>query len=117
MATLFNFPDIDIYLLYYLDIQSIMRLAMVTKDNLIFNLNFVIQLRQIKKQSIVDIINYSCSYNYLSLIIWIHESVNEFKYEKWAINYAAAHGNIDVLEWFDKSSYKILYDKNAINWG
>lgn len=91
--------DIDAYLLYYLDFESIMHLTCVSKDQYAFitNLSFIQELKLLKEKHIINIYNiieHASYYNYITLINWIDESINEFIYDD------------DAL---DRSSYKIMY--------
>ena len=123
MTTICNFPDIDIYLLYYLDIKSVIRLSAISKDQhtLLSNLDFIRELHLLKNTlgtQQKNTINYASQYNFISILQWMHDSSNEFLYTDNAIDFAALHGHVSVLNWFDKMSdiYEFKYSKYAINW-
>ena len=139
MNTICNFPDINIYLLYYLNITNIMKLTMISKSQnaLLLELDFVKELLLLKKPVLhipkytietdvygtyirenkntdLDycIVDEAAKNNYLSVIIWMHESINNFNYTEKAIN---ATSSIAVLNWFKDSGLKFKYDKTAVN--
>ena len=118
MNTICNFPDIDIYLLYYLDIKSMMRLMSTSQNqyNLLSGLEFIKELKSLKDFEKIHIINYAAKYNYLSLIIWIDKSINNFDYNAHAITMASEYANIRILDWFDKSDHEFKYNESAINY-
>lgn len=116
--TICNFPDLDVYLLYYLDIKTIFQLMLISKNqyNLLSKQDFIQQLCLLKRKNIkiFEIIEYACKYNYLELIKWIDASVNEFLYDPWAINAAALLSNISILDWFKNSNHIFIYTKTTI---
>ena len=119
MTTICGIADIDIYLLYYLDISSVLHLTIISKDqyNTLTNLDFIRELRLLNHKYLITIFNiiyYASLHNYIALMDWINESVNEFRYDETAIANAAANSNISVLNWFDKSNYKFKYNANTI---
>ena len=125
MNTICKLADIDIYLLYFIDIKTVIRLLTISKDqnNLIINLDFAKEICALMqkygyKYGYKKIIDISAAHNYISLIKWISESFleeNEFQYTQNAIDNAAACGHIDVLDWFANSKYKFKYSTNAID--
>ena len=117
MNTICKLADIDTYLLYYLDIKTVISLTTISKDqfNHMTNLDFIKQLRiLVQKYGYENIIDNTATHNYISLIKWISYSINKFKYTSVAIDYAAKNRHIEVLEWFANSKYKFKYTKNAI---
>ena len=101
MNTICPIPDIDTYLLYYLDIKTIMRLTTISKDQHIL-LSNITPIKEIKLinlsvnanhlNNISNLIYFAAYHGYLSLIQWIHESKHLFKYDKHAVNAAAGNG-------------------------
>lgn len=108
--------ELDIELLYYLDIESVINVCCISKFeyNIISDLDFYKQLLSLKTKSIDNIIYAAAQHNYVSLIEWISKSINKFHYSSNIIDNACKHGNIDVLEWFAKSNYKFEYTEHAI---
>ena len=83
MNTICKFGDIDTYLLYYVDIKKILELTTISKDQntFMFNLDFIKQLRiLVQKYRYKNIIDNAAKHNYISLINWIANSINKFKY-------------------------------------
>ena len=118
MNTICKLADIDIYLLYYLDIKTVLAVTEISKEQntLMINLDFVKQLRTlVQKHGYKNIIVKAVKYNYISLIIWVSDSINKFKYSSDAINSAAENGHINILDWFANSRYKFKYSKYAID--
>ena len=121
MNTICKFVDIDTYLLYFIDIKTVISLITISKDqyNHMINLDFVKQLCSlVQKHECINIIDNAAFYNYLSLIKWISESSvweNEFKYSSYAIAYAADKGYVDILQWFAKSKHEFKYTAYAID--
>ena len=128
MNTICKFADIDIYLLYYLDIKTIIRLSTISKDQhtLINSLDFINEIYSLEPGKIDkteegriipfydEIIDEASSHNYISLIKWIDASVNKFIYSRKAIDNASTNGHINILDWFDKSPHEFKYSKYGI---
>lgn len=130
MNTICNFPDIDIYLLLFLDLKNTIVVSLISKAQyaLISELDHIKQLynlrcdhKYIYNSAVThydadpmhipgfNIIDQAARYNYMALIQHIHDSVTIFDYTCHAIDYATQYGNIAVLEWFDKSAYQFIY--------
>ena len=113
--------DIDIYLLYYLDLQSLLPITLLCKSQytLLSDQAFIKELRSLKqkhkKVNVDNIISHAIRYNYIAIINWIHQSRNRFNYGCHAIYKACRYGNIEVLEWFDKSHYIFKYNNTTID--
>ena len=120
MSTICNFSDVDIYILYYLDIGSILKLnTLSTKQNiLISNQQFVKEIRQLKQKykniNKNNIIDYACKKNYISILEWVHNSINDFRYTVYSIIWASGNGYMSILEWLYKSGYEIKYSDTVI---
>ena len=141
-----SIPDIDIYMLYFLDIKSIMRLATISKDQYVLISNLVFIKDWCKIHCVHNVIDIAAGFGLISIIKWIDESTNdfiysseaidtaskngyvwilewfnnsgyEFKYTCYAIDWACLYGHISILDWFDKSKYEFKYSKGAIDWG
>ena len=117
--TICGIPDIDIYLLSYLDIVTIGNLISVSRDySIVENTDFYRELRLLKQYHedilVGDIVDYACKYNFLTLIKWIYKSANDFDYSKNAISMAASNGHIRIFNWFI-SICGFIYDNKAIN--
>ena len=121
MTTICGLSDIDIYMLYYLDIKSVLNLATVSKDYnvLITNLDFIKDVYLLKSKCVNinkgNIVYYASQFNCISLLQWLYDSANEFIYTCSAIDSAASRGNIDVLIWFDKFVHDFKYSQSGIN--
>ena len=101
MNTICKIADIDIYLLYYLDIKTILKLLLLSiqQNTLMKNLEFIKQLRIIvQKYGHNNIVDTAARYNYISLMQWLSESINEFKYSSNAIDKAAVNGARERLQ-------------------
>lgn len=111
--------DLDIEILYYLDIESIIHLSLITKYQykLISNLGFIKELLSLKYPGIKSLVlvDIAASNNCLLLLEWLSNSVNSFRYTVNAIDEASRKGHIGVLEWFKKSGYKMNYTYEAID--
>lgn len=131
MNTICNLPDIDIYLLLFLDIKRIMILNIISKNQnaLISELDFIKELRILRSDSKtvyeyllrnkefnygIYLVDYVVKYNHVALLQYIHDSSMNFVYSSCAINFAAEYGNIRILKWFYKYKYEFIW-KDAIN--
>ena len=116
-------PDIDIYLLYYLDLQSLLPITLLCKrqNGLLSDQVFIKELRLLKqkhkKVNANNIISYASRYNYIAIINWVHKSKNKFNYEVYALYKACQYGNIQVLDWFDKYNYMTIDKSEASKYG
>ena len=114
MNTLLNHADVDTYLLYFLDIKTIINISILSKNQnlLLKNTKSINELLLILINNhtldIPYIINCASAKNYINLLEWIHESINKFLYSEITINVAAKNAHIDILQFFH-SNYKI-YD-------
>ena len=133
MNTICNFPDIDIYLLLFLDLKNIIVVSIISKAQyaLVTKLDYIKELYQIRNiepniynkilrnSNIIDtefnIIDYAAGCNYIALIRYFNESISSFVYTRGAINNACKNGHIEILEWFDKSKYDFIYALSSIN--
>ena len=130
MNTICNFPDIDVYLLLFLDLKNIIVLSLISKNQntLISDLDYIKELYKLRhnhptsynygvrnydsKRMYIGcncIIDMAAKYNYMVLIRHIHNSVTKFEYTYLTIHYATQYGNIEVLQWFDKYGYEFIY--------
>ena len=115
--------DLDIYLLNFLDIKSILILSSISKkhrDNF-SNMKLYMDIREISKKElfqslIADTIRVACKYCSIALLVWFKNSGYEFKYTAGAINLASNNGDVAVLQWFKNSGYEFKYTSNAIDW-
>ena len=123
MSTILNHPDLDIYLLYYLDIRTIIDMASVSRAlNILFkNTPFIYELYLTKNDknnslccSIEYIINVAVQNNYVNLLQWIHSSVHIFIYSPLTINLAALYGHYNILEWLYNAKYHLQYSQRTI---
>ena len=114
--TITNIPDINIHLLNYLDIKSVIRLSAISTAQyvLLSNLNFVKQLHALKRNLMgtnsQTIIDYASQCGYMEIIEWMYNSTNNFEYTDNAIRRASQYGHTNILEWFsskDTIKYKI----------
>ena len=113
--------DLDIYLLNFLDIKSILILSSISKkhrDNF-SNMKLYIDIKEIlKKESfqslIADTVCMACKYCSIALLEWFKNSGYEFKYTSDAIDSASENGHIAILQWFKNSGYEFKYTSNAI---
>lgn len=67
MNTICNFPDIDIYLLYYLDIKTISRLVTISKNQnkLLCNQKFIQEIYALKDKGMNIIgVDEAAEYNF-----------------------------------------------------
>ena len=135
--TICKCSDIDIYLLYFIELEEMIKLTILSteqyqimhKQQFIKEL-FIINGTDFRKKictlfiSSFNIIDYASLDNYIVLIKYIYESVNEFKYTKNAINYASYNNHINILDWFAEiscstdnfnSKYEFKYDRNTIS--
>ena len=123
MNTICKFADIDTYLLYFINIKSVLAITEISKEQYIHmtNLAFIKQLRALVKQyGYKNMIDKAVTHNYISLIKWISESSvrlqeNKFKYT-YAVEYATIYGYIDLLNWFANSEHEFKYYENTINY-
>src|SRR5580704_195612 len=99
--------DLNAYLLYFLDIKSILTLSAVSKEQqqVLLSIKLYTDIRFIStKESFrtfrTDIITISSKHGSISLLEWFNNSGYEFKYTFSAINVASVNGHISVLEWF-----------------
>ena len=112
-----SIPDLDIELLYYLDITSIMNLRMICKEEyiVISNLDFVQKLILVKRKykfaRMEYIINLASESGFISILEWIKKSIHEFIYNNTAIDGAAHNNHLSVLNWFDQSPYEFKYSR------
>ena len=133
MNTICNFPDIDVYLLLFLDLKNIIVISIISRRQyeLIIQLDYIKELNQIKKlepniyknimfpyknDTHYNIVDYAAKYNCIALIRYLDETISSFVYTCNAIINACKKGHIEVLNWFDKSNYEFLYNDNAINY-
>lgn len=98
-----SIPDIDIYILYYLDIKSVTSLGTISKSSnvLISNVQFMKEfylLNNIYDINKFNIIQYASKHNYIALIKYMDESTNDFIYTIDAIDLATYYGHLPVLE-------------------
>ena len=135
MNTICKFPDIDIYLLLFLDLKNTIVVSLISKAQyvLISELDYIKQLYNLRRDNPdiytiavtrydsnplyfpgYNIIDNASRYNYIALIQHIHDSVTIFEYTYLAIENAIKYGNIGVLEWFDKSEYEFRYNFSII---
>ena len=97
MATICNVEDIDIYFLYYLDLDSVIALLTISKNQYVIMMkqDFVKQLIELKKKYKIDITNiitYSSTHNYLALIKWVNESINKLYVNNLCVYHASKMG-------------------------
>ena len=120
MATICNVEDIDIYFLYYLDLDFVIAVLTVSKNQyaIMMKQDFVKQLVELKKKYKIDITNiitYSSTHNYLALIQWVSESINNLYINNLCIYYASKNGHLQVLELLNSIAHQIKCDINIIN--
>lgn len=106
MNTIFNHPDIDSYLLYFLDIKTIVHMAILSKNQYSLLQENLSELFLAQNNNIKYIINYAAENNCIRLLRWVHDSVHKFLYSNITINVAALNGNCEVLDWL-YCNYKI----------
>ena len=123
MSTILNNVDLDIYLLYYLDIATIIDMACVSHAiNILFKNTLFIRELYLTRNinygicfSIEYVINVAVQNNYMNLLQWIHNSINPFIYTALTIDLAALYGHDNILEWLHNAKYDIHYTQKTIN--
>ena len=88
------YPELNEYLLNFLDIRSILRLSIISKETnkLLLSQPFIKDIHKI-----VQI-----------------ENIKNFDNE--IVDLASKNGHIAVLEWFKNSEYEFKYTDDAIDW-
>ena len=120
--SIINFNDIDLYLLNFLDFESILSLVSVSRENnsiikespLYQEIIKFIKLK-LKKYILYNTIELASKHGYTRILEWLKNSDFKFKYTSGAIDRASKNGHISVLEWFKKSDFKFKYTSNAID--
>ena len=113
--------DIDIYLLYFIEITPMVRLLELSKEQYqimhkqqFIKELFIINSPEFKKKYGAlnglqylksNIIDNAALDNYISLIKYMYKSATEFKYTSNAIKYASYNNHINILDWFAKICY------------
>ena len=104
--SIIDHSDLDIYLLNFLDIESILTLSLVSKTehNLLTSNKFFIDLFHIvKKETLTEFlknpIDLVCKYGSTIVLEWFKNSNYEFKSDEKAIDWASKNGHTNVLEW------------------
>ena len=91
MNTICKFADIDTYLLYFINIKSILAITEISKEQYIHmtNFAFIKQLRVlVKKYGYKNMIDNAATNNYISLINWMSESSLRFRKNNFKYTYA-----------------------------
>ena len=104
--------DLDIYLLNFLDLKSILNLSLISKKQKLFmlgiplfnDINDLIKKESWKNLS-ENIVNISSKHARISILDWLKNSGFEFNYTMYAINRASVNGHTNVLEWFKKNGF------------
>lgn len=108
MLTTIN--ELDIYLLYYLDIKTVFTISAISKYQyeLITNQQFVKDLSILKENT--KIIDYALQNNYISILQWFDESVNEINYDILSVGWVVWYGYIEILDWLKKNKCEFNHD-------
>ena len=121
--TVCNIADIDIYLLFYLDLDSIINLLSVSKMqyNVLSNLVFVKQLVSLKQKyeycNLRSVVLLGSKHDYLELIKWIDMSINNLYIYSDAIYNACKYGYVSMLEWLCMNTKGIIDNhKQILQW-
>lgn len=114
MNTLLHLPDVETYLLYYLDIRTIIRLTSISKDQytLLTNIKFVSELRIMRKTK--NIVGTASQKGFITVLNWLDSSINKFIYTPVSTILASEMGHVHILDWFDKSRHQFIYSNCAI---
>ena len=115
--------DTELYLLSFLDIDSILILSLSCKNehNLLleqcFFKNILILIHQYHKEKLINnIIDIASKHNYVSILDWSKNYNRQFRYTNNAIDLASYNGHVNILDWFKNSGFEFKYTNNAIDW-
>ena len=119
MNTIINLADIDRHLLYFLDVESILTLMTISKNQrtLMLEIDFIKELRLIIEKYVVDpnIIDYQDAYgyahyrrmhDYLSVLYIFTDNL---------VDLASATGYIHILDWLHNSVNEFTYTETTID--
>src|SRR5438128_438090 len=112
--------DTDIYLVTFLDVNSVFNYALLSKIHYDLIKNHPIYrclvLYKDWHKNYNDLVEWASCDGNIDVLNWFKNSGLEFKYSFSAIDLASAHGHTNVLDWFKKSEFKFKYSVNAVDY-